>query len=181
MKSTSEAIARFDLPAAPATFRSVVWEAAFSPRGLKRLSFAANPGETRGVENPPLISQDDKRVKVLKRNLLDRFKGGRSEFNWDEFDLDGAGDFHRRVWRAMCDIPFGETATYAEIAGEAGSPLAFRACGQACGANRIVIFIPCHRVVSASGLGGFGYGLEWKKKFLAMETMRSTRLLKSTS
>ncbi len=172
MKSTSETLARFDLPDAPAAFRSVVWEAEFSARGLKRLSFAANPGKRDGIETPRLVTKVDKRLQVLKRNLLDRFKGGRREFDWDEFDLDGTGDFHRRVWRAMRDIPFGETATYAEIACAAGSPLAFRACGQACGANRIVIFIPCHRVVSASGLGGFGYGLEWKKTFLAMEKSR---------
>ena len=172
MKSPSGAIARFDLPDAPAAFRSVVWEAEFSALGLKRLTFAANPGKHRDIETSQFASKDDKRLQVLKRNLLNRFKGGRREFDWEEFDLDGAGDFHRRVWRAMRDIPFGETATYAEIAGAAGSPLAFRACGQACGANRIVIFIPCHRVVSASGLGGFGYGLDWKKKFLAMEKSR---------
>jgi len=169
MKPAPVARASFELPTAPTAFRNVLWEAEFSTRGLKRLTFNANPSDTYSANNGALSAQDEKRLKTLKKNVLDRLKGGKSEIDWDDFDLEKTGDFHRRVWRAMRDIPFGETATYAELAAAADSPLAFRACGQACGANRIIIFIPCHRVVSSTGLGGFGCGIEWKKKFLAME------------
>ncbi len=159
---------RFELPTAPRAFRSILWEAEFSSRGVARLSLLSSQGDD-AVKLPALPLEHEKHLKSLKKSLLERLKGGRIEMDWNEFDLEGAGDFHQRVWKAMLYIPFGETATYAEVARDAGSPLAFRACGQACGANRILIFIPCHRVVSSTGLGGFGYGLDWKKNFLAME------------
>jgi methylated-DNA-[protein]-cysteine S-methyltransferase len=73
------------------------------------------------------------------------------------FDLSlhiGGTSHQRRVWRAIQDIPSGKTRSYAEIAGELHS--APRAVGQACGANRLPIVIPCHRVIAKSGgLGGF--------------------------
>ncbi|MEI6234157.1 MAG: MGMT family protein [Planctomycetota bacterium] len=163
--------ARFLLPTAPAVFRSIVWEAEFSDAKLKRLSLLPDSvSSNESTPQPSLSSQQTARLKAIKSALLSRLKGGRDDVNWDDFDLSSyTGDFHRRVWKAMSQIPFGETATYAEVASNAGSPLAFRACGQACGANPIIVFIPCHRVVSSTGLGGFGCGLEWKKHFLAME------------
>ncbi len=80
--------------------------------------------------------------------------------------------FQRRLWDALCEIPRGRTLTYGALArrldGEA------RAVGQACGDNRLPIVIPCHRVVAATGLGGFahstsGYLLEAKRWLLAHE------------
>jgi methylated-DNA-[protein]-cysteine S-methyltransferase len=65
----------------------------------------------------------------------------------------GRSDATGRVLDALCAIPFGETRHYGEIAAEVGLPA--QAVGQACGANRIPILIPCHRVLSATGLGGF--------------------------
>jgi methylated-DNA-[protein]-cysteine S-methyltransferase len=86
-------------------------------------------------------------------------------------------DFQRRVWDAMCRIPRGRTLTYGELArtlGE-GGPDVPRAVGQACGDNRLPIVIPCHRVVAASGIGGFGhatggYLLEAKRWLLMHES-----------
>ncbi|HEU0187059.1 MAG TPA: methylated-DNA--[protein]-cysteine S-methyltransferase [Gallionellaceae bacterium] len=81
-------------------------------------------------------------------------------------------DRQQRVWRAMCAIPRGQTRQYGELARElASSP---RAVGQACGANPIPIVVPCHRVVSKTGLGGFanhedGYLLDIKRWLLAHE------------
>jgi methylated-DNA-[protein]-cysteine S-methyltransferase len=78
----------------------------------------------------------------------------------------------RRVWDAMCAIPRGHTRTYGELAHELGADP--RAIGQACGDNRVPIVIPCHRVVAADGIGGFGhstggYLLEAKRWLLAHE------------
>ncbi len=67
-------------------------------------------------------------------------------------------DFQQRVWRAMCAIPRGETRTYGDLARELGSSA--RAVGQACRNNPLPLIQPCHRVVSASGLGGFGGAIE---------------------
>ena len=76
-----------------------------------------------------------------------------------------------RVWRAMAEIPYGQTRTYGDIAAQAGSPGAARAVGGACHDNPIMIILPCHRVVGASGsLTGFGGGLGAKRLLLALES-----------
>ena len=78
--------------------------------------------------------------------------------------------FQQRVWRALSEIPPGDTATYSEIASRIGSPNAHRAVGSACGANRLAVAIPCHRAVrSDGGLGGYRWGLAHKKTLLSRE------------
>lgn len=81
----------------------------------------------------------------------------------------GGTAFQRRVWQALMDIPYGETAAYSAIARLSGSPGAARAVGSACGANPLPIIIPCHRVVAKSGPGGYAYGLDIKKTLLKLE------------
>jgi methylated-DNA-[protein]-cysteine S-methyltransferase len=83
-------------------------------------------------------------------------------------DLSGHTAFRMRVWRAMQRIPFGRTWSYGELGRRAGCRSA-RAIGQACGANPVPILIPCHRVVGASGLGGWSGARGWKTKLLALE------------
>lgn len=79
--------------------------------------------------------------------------------------------FDHRVWDAVAAIPYGETATYGEIARRLGSPGGARAVGTANGRNPIPIVIPCHRVVAAGGkLGGYGGGLPLKRRLLDLET-----------
>jgi len=82
--------------------------------------------------------------------------------------LDGT-DFQRAAWQVLREIPRGEVITYGELAARAGKPGAARAAGSACGANHVPLFVPCHRVVAASGLGGFGGGLPLKRALLTME------------
>lgn len=81
-------------------------------------------------------------------------------------------DFQRRVWAAISAVPGGQTLTYGRMARSLGS--AARAVGQACGSNYFPLLIPCHRVVAATGLGGFahsggGYLIEVKRRLLAHE------------
>jgi AraC family transcriptional regulator, regulatory protein of adaptative response / methylated-DNA-[protein]-cysteine methyltransferase len=96
--------------------------------------------------------------------------------------LDGSGDlsrvpldirgtvFQQRVWQALRHIPRGETRTYREIARAIGAPAAVRAVGSACGANPVALAVPCHRAVRTDGgLGGYAWGLDRKKKLLALE------------
>ncbi len=77
--------------------------------------------------------------------------------------------FQRRVWRAMSEIPHGQTETYGALAARAGG--AAQAVGGACGANPIPVLIPCHRVVAARGLGGYSGdgGLDTKIALLRLE------------
>lgn len=80
--------------------------------------------------------------------------------------------FQERVWQALRDIPVGTTASYAEIAQRIGSPKAVRAVAQACGANRLAVAIPCHRVVRHDGaLSGYRWGVERKRELLRRESV----------
>jgi methylated-DNA-[protein]-cysteine S-methyltransferase len=79
-------------------------------------------------------------------------------------------EFMRRTWSALCEIPYGETASYKDIAIRIGNPKAVRTVGMANNRNPIPIFIPCHRVIGASGkLVGYGGGLDLKEKLLEIE------------
>jgi O-6-methylguanine DNA methyltransferase len=103
------------------------------------------------------------------RQLDEYFSGRRREF---DLPLDLAGtEFQQRVWKSVSGIPYGQTRSYAQIATSIGSPKAVRAVGAANGANPVVIIVPCHRVIaSGGGLGGYGGGLELKRRLLALET-----------
>ncbi len=77
--------------------------------------------------------------------------------------------FQMEVLRKVAGIPYGKTRTYGEIAASIGKPKAFRAVGSANGRNRLPLIIPCHRVVATTGLGGYGGGLDMKRRLLEME------------
>lgn len=83
--------------------------------------------------------------------------------------------YRRRVWAALCAIPYGQTRTYQEIAAAAGGVA--RSVGGANGANPLPVLIPCHRVVGASGLGGYsgGDGLDTKRHLLSLEARVASR------
>lgn len=144
----------------------IPWEAAFSEKGLARLTLLRQKDVEVSGAVPAHLK---KNFTELKSVLAKRLSGKKADVPWSFFDLEKAPDFHTRVWKAMHAIPFGKTETYGETAERAGSPMAFRACGQACGANHILLLIPCHRVVGSNGLGGFGCGLDIKRWLLALE------------
>jgi AraC family transcriptional regulator of adaptative response/methylated-DNA-[protein]-cysteine methyltransferase len=145
---------------------------AATEKGVCAISFGADPG-------------------VLVRDLQDRFPkanliGADKEFEQlvakvvgfiaapavsFELPLDVRGTaFQQRVWKALREIPAGETTTYAEIAGRIGQPKAVRAVAQACASNAIAVAIPCHRVVRTDGsLSGYRWGLERKRALLDRE------------
>ena len=84
-------------------------------------------------------------------------------------DMGSGTPFQRKVWGALRGIPRGSTRTYGDVAAAIGRPRAARAVGRACSANPAPVVIPCHRVVSATGLGGFGPGPAWKRRLLKAE------------
>lgn len=110
----------------------------------------------------------DTLTKEAFAQLEEYLKGQRTAFT---LPLRPAGTpFQQRVWKALEEIPYGSTRTYAQIAALAGNPKACRAVGMANHNNPIAIFIPCHRVIGAGGaLTGYAGGLELKKKLLELE------------
>ncbi|WP_323752584.1 methylated-DNA--[protein]-cysteine S-methyltransferase [Marinobacter sp.] len=79
-------------------------------------------------------------------------------------------EFQKTVWGALQAVPSGQTTTYSELANTLGKPQAVRAVANACGANKLAVIIPCHRVVrSDGGLGGYRWGIERKKALLNRE------------
>ena len=142
------------------------------PRGI---CFLTHPGagaegdEQRIREEFPhaILERDDKAMRDVMKALRMIAEGKHAP----ELPIDVTGTaFQARVWAALRDIPYGETRTYSDIAEEIGEPAAIRAVGSACGANRVPLTIPCHRVIRTDGsLGGFGWGLEVKEELLARE------------
>jgi methylated-DNA-[protein]-cysteine S-methyltransferase len=108
------------------------------------------------------------RTQEYVRQLEEYFAGRRRVF---EFPLDLRGtEFQKRCWRALLEIPYGETRAYAEIARAVGCPQGFRAVGMANHDNPVAVVVPCHRVLASNGtLGGYGGGLELKRKLLELE------------
>jgi methylated-DNA-[protein]-cysteine S-methyltransferase len=106
-------------------------------------------------------------LRAAREQLFAYFDGALSAF---DLPLDPPGtQFQKRVWQALCAIPYGRTRTYAETAARVGTIA--RAVGQANRVNPIPVLIPCHRVVATTGLGGYsgGEGLHTKRWLLALE------------
>jgi methylated-DNA-[protein]-cysteine S-methyltransferase len=133
--------------------------------GLRQVAFAEGRTPPRLT---PSWENDDRYLREPLRQLRAFFKG-----ELERFDLplcpEGA-EFQQRVWRALCQIPFGSTISYGELARRLGNPAASRAVGLANGSNPIAIIIPCHRVIGSNGkLTGYGGGLENKQWLLDFE------------
>jgi AraC family transcriptional regulator of adaptative response/methylated-DNA-[protein]-cysteine methyltransferase len=161
--------------------------------GVCSLGAVAVAKSTRGV--CAILLGDD--PCQLARDLQDRFPraaliGGDANFEGEVAKVVGLIDapgqalglpldirgtaFQQRVWRALREIPPGETATYAQVAARIGAPRAVRAVAQACAANQIAVAIPCHRVVRTDGaLSGYRWGVERKRALLLSEKRAAAR------
>ncbi|MBL8267571.1 MAG: methylated-DNA--[protein]-cysteine S-methyltransferase [Steroidobacter sp.] len=120
--------------------------------------------ELRQRHAATLLDGDGPVLAQLRLQLQEYFAGQRRDFT---VPLSAAGTpFQERVWAALCEIPYGDTWSYLQLAVRIGDALATRAVGYANGANPIAIVIPCHRVINADGGdGGYGGGL-WRKRIL---------------
>lgn len=146
---------------------------AATPRGLVRVALPNHDLEDVLVELSeevsPRLLEAPGRLDEARRELDDYFEGRRREFEL-ELDWRLTRGFFRRVLRHTAEIPYGETATYAEMAELAGSPRAHRAAGSALAANPIPLVVPCHRVVRSGGaIGNYGGGPEVKERLLRLE------------
>jgi O-6-methylguanine DNA methyltransferase len=142
---------------------------ALSARGKKTARLEPGvPGKGKRIP----LERNPEALQPLKRALERYFRG-----ELRAFDLPLAPEgtsFQRRVWRALCRVPYGATVSYGELARRIGRPGASRAVGRANATNPISIVIPCHRVIGADGtLTGYGGGLGRKKRLLELEARGS--------
>ncbi|MGR3295469.1 MAG: methylated-DNA--[protein]-cysteine S-methyltransferase [Candidatus Bathyanammoxibius sp.] len=145
---------------------------AVSAKGLTAVTLPQSSPE-RAVEQLGETAASAERADGRFEDLADRFRdyyrGGRQTFP-DDVDLSRGTPFQQAVWLTARSIPYGETRSYGWIASAIGRPRAARAVGQAMGSNPLAIVVPCHRVVAGDGgLGGFGGGLEMKRRLLEIE------------
>ena len=106
----------------------------------------------------------------LTERFRSYFAGERPDFSGVRLDLEDYTPFQLAVVEALKRVPYGEVVTYGELAALAGRPNAQRAAGSVCANNRFPLVVPCHRVVSATGIGGYGAsGVEVKRRLLGLE------------
>ena len=114
------------------------------------------------------ICQETALIKEAHLQLMEYLIGERKTF---DLPLNPQGtDFQKRVWKALCEIPYGETRCYKQIAESIGNPKAVRAVGMANNRNPLLVVVPCHRVIGADGkLVGYAAGLDKKEFLLRLE------------
>ncbi|MFE9706458.1 methylated-DNA--[protein]-cysteine S-methyltransferase [Streptomyces sp. NPDC005930] len=143
---------------------NVVFHAAGAARDRALERLAARLG-TEPVEAPgsPLLAEAIRQVEAY-------FAGGRRDFDLP-LDWSLISGFNRQVLRELAaGVPFGQVVGYGDLAGRVGRPDAAQAVGTAMGANPLPVVVPCHRVVeSDGGIGGFGGGVDTKRRLLALE------------
>jgi len=152
-------------------FDSPVGPLLLSGDGVQLSGLHFSTGRKAKGADPAWRRADGAFVQV-KQQLAEYFAGERKMF---DVALAPVGtEFQMSVWRALGDIPYGETASYADVAAQIGNPRAVRAVGTANGSNPIAIIVPCHRVIGSDGsLTGFGGGLESKQFLLQLEASHS--------
>ena len=141
-------------------------------KALRRVSF-----ESSKRSAPPQTEWKQNRQEFAEviRQLQAYFHGELKEFDLP-LAMEGT-EFQLRVWNELRAIPYGETISYAQLAGRIGNPKAVRAVGLANGSNPIPIIVPCHRVIGSDGsLTGFGGGLPTKRMLLELENKQLSLL-----
>ncbi len=109
----------------------------------------------------------------LDRIISDLYQGKVQKTPWSALDMSDLTTFTKKVLKQACRIPRGRVAAYSELAARSGRPRAARAVGTVMASNPFPILIPCHRVIRSDGtLGGFGGGLNMKKKMLTCEGVK---------
>jgi methylated-DNA-[protein]-cysteine S-methyltransferase len=117
---------------------------------------------------PPKLAPDHPILVEAERQLTEYFSNKRTDFDL-RLEPNGS-EFQKKVWRALREIPFGQTRSYFDLAKAIGSASASRAVGLANGKNPLSIIVPCHRVIGSDGsLTGFAGGLQAKAALLALE------------
>jgi O-6-methylguanine DNA methyltransferase len=122
----------------------------------------------------PETGADGRAASALVERLRAFLAGVADGFEDVELDLEHATPFQHALTSALRAVPRGAVVTYGELAALAGRPGAHRVAGTFCAGNRFAFVVPCHRVVAADGIGGYGSaGVEVKRRLLALEGVRA--------
>ena len=112
--------------------------------------------------------KNDKFFEEAKKQIIEYMSGERHTF-YLKLNPQGT-EFQKNIWNALCEIPYGETCSYKDIALAVGNDKAYRAVGMANNKNPIPLIIPCHRVVGSNGkLTGYAFGCSIKKRIIELE------------
>lgn len=153
-------------PPVPGVTLAVAARSETRPRGTPGV-----PTETL-ARNPR--SESNGFVPDLLQRLQSYFAGERVDFADVPLDDDWATPFQAALAQALRAVPWGEVVSYGELSARAGRARAARAAGTFCAENRFSLLVPCHRVVSVGGIGGYGsLGVEYKRRLLALEGHRA--------
>ncbi len=124
------------------------------------------PGRPGGTGDPGGKKFD---AKKLERDIVSYFNGKIVDLSFP-VDWSHYSEFQKKVLQKVYSIPWGRVVSYGQVAKEVGNPRGARAVGGAVGSNRVLLVVPCHRVIAHDGtLGGFGGGLDWKRRLLKLE------------
>ncbi|KFZ37209.1 hypothetical protein HR45_12440 [Shewanella mangrovi] len=149
-----------------ATATGTLWLTA-SEKGLCSLRPIAPEKAYPAIETAA-FAEAERWLQLAAEQLAQYFAGERQQFSVPLAPQGTA--FQQAVWQQLLQIPFGQTASYGELAASMGKPTAARAVGAANGANKIAIIIPCHRVIGKQGsLTGYAWGLKMKQQLLTIE------------
>ena len=122
------------------------------------------------TKRPRVSDRSVPKVDQLVERFREYFSGGRVDFAHTEVDVEGWTAFQQDILATLRGVRYGEVVSYSELARLAGYPKAQRAAGTFCARNRFPLVVPCHRVVSAEGIGSYGaLGLDYKRRLLALE------------
>ena len=142
--------------------------------GLYLLEFVERRGLEKEIERlriktkAAIIPGRTAAIDSIEQELASYFTGNLKEFK-TPIQLLGS-EFQKMAWKALMQIPYGETRSYLAQAQIIGKPMAFRAVANANGANQLAIIIPCHRIINSNGeLGGYGGGVQRKQWLIDLE------------
>ena len=163
----------YELVESPFGEAAIVWAGDAGP-------FPRHPGlppspRRRGPERDPgEVPRSGKKIRYEAREGYSCLYGGKDGLlRYRRARPEPVPPFHRKVLRALTNIPRGKVSTYGALAGRTGAPGGARAAGQGCARNPFPLIFPCHRVIRSDGsLGGFGGGLKLKRALLEMEGVR---------
>jgi methylated-DNA-[protein]-cysteine S-methyltransferase len=168
MSDSSKALSKLVIPSPVGPMQAFA-----SDRGVRAIVFSDSDPARNGVSGNITTGKsvpDTHRIMLdaVRVQLTEYFAGSRKTF---DLPLDPLGtEFQQQAWRALSEIPFGQTRSYAEQARAIGRPSAVRAIGAANGRNPLTIVVPCHRVIGTNGmLTGFAGGLHRKRALLEHE------------
>jgi O-6-methylguanine DNA methyltransferase len=155
----------------PRGFLATEFNCASERRGLEKL--LADCGAPVLTEQCAPLTRIDEQARQLFGQLqrgLENLAAGRRDAMEVPLDYSLGTAFQQQVWKELRRVPWGEAISYGELAARIGNPKASRAVGSANGKNPLAPVVPCHRVIQSGGaLGGYGGGLEMKRRLLALE------------